>query len=179
MSNSKCIWFFQIVAFLLIFIGSTPDLHAEELKGMDVTLEGLRSIFVQVAPLNSETKEKGFSEQEILKKAEQRMRNAGIKILEEEEYERLKGSRRYPLARVDLIMAVKEIEDKEIIIFDIQVQVRQVAFLARKPVIDILAPTWEKRILGHTNSLSVINKEMAKAVEHFIEAYSTANPESR
>ena len=179
MKSYSRIGFIPALSILLGLAWVVPGLLAEEGKGMDTTLKGLRGIFVQVVPVGPETREKGFIDHQLKKDAEQQIWDAGIKTLTIKEYDRLKRSRRYPLARLDLTTSVHDIKGKDVMVFDIVVQVRQVVFLARKPVINIMAPTWEKRKLGYSESLPLIHKEVRKAVTRFIDAYTAANPETR
>lgn len=140
------------------------------------TLQGIKSINVQVAPIDVDHEQEGLSQAEILENTKRQLQRAGIKLLSEKEYDRLRAVRNYPLAQLTVAVAVKNTRSDEAKIYSVMVSIRQAVFLSRKPVVQFIGPTWESNTIGYTQDLDVIQEDIKSGVTKFINAYFSANP---
>lgn len=139
--------------------------------------QGLKSVYVQVNPIDSKTEQKGISAGRLRKYTEQQLINAGIQVLSDEEFDKFKISLKYPLARLMLSVSMEEIfiEDAALNVSNITVEVQQAVQLGRKATISMFATTWERNQIMFGGSAEVQGKIRAFVAE-FISAYTSANP---
>jgi hypothetical protein len=140
------------------------------------TLEGIKVIHVRVSPIDPDLEKGGISQAKILKNAKQQLQRAGIELLSEKDYDRLRAVRNYPLGQLEVAVASKNMGDVDGMIYSVNVRVRQAVFLSRKPIIKVFAPTWEESTIGCTRDLGVVQASVEDAVGKFIEAYLSVNP---
>lgn len=163
--------------FFLILVHSALTV-AMAADNSHAVFEGLKSVYVHVNPIDQKTAQKDISAARLRKDAEKQLKKAGIKVLSDEEYNRLKISMTYPLARLTLSVSMDEIliQDSVLDISDIAAEVQQAVFLGRKPAISMFATTWERKQINFGGSAEVQEKMMAFVAE-FITAYTGANPQ--
>ncbi|MBW2002794.1 MAG: hypothetical protein JRI30_09815 [Deltaproteobacteria bacterium] len=173
--DRKLIWFAILIMFLFLGgvdafakVGVYSEMNSE-------TLRGLRSIYVRVAPIDSKIEQEGLTTSRILRDAERQLQMAKIKLLPEEEFNRLRRTRNYPLGRLEIIVTVKDIKEGNGKIYNIIVRFSQIVFLSRAPVIKLFAPTWESQTVGCSGDLNVITESVKAGVEKFISAYTSVN----
>ena len=175
MDNKK--WWIALIAIVLLLGPIEAGVFASEDNEPDgYTLEGIRHIYVRVV-MDPEIEKRGLSADQLKQDTEQQLREEGIKILTEEDYSRLKRSVRYPLAGLDVIITLIDIQEMELDIYDIVVKIRQVVFLARRPVIKIFAPTWKEHAVFQSESLGLIRETLKERVDKFLAAYLSVNPQ--
>jgi len=166
---------FIIVLFTLA-VSNSPGLAADY-ENFTVALNGIKKLYVNVKPIdNPIVTEAGIDESQIKELAEQQLRKAGIQLLSQEEYNRYKMTLNYPLALLEMRLTVREIEGMDAAIADLTVRVMQVAFLSRKPIIQINAPSWEVREIGFGSDPSFLEKALKKSLDKFIHDYFSENP---
>jgi len=139
------------------------------------TLRGVRSIYVRVAPIDSKIEQEGFTTAQIRRDTERQLQMAKIKLLPEEEFNRLRRTRNYPLGRLEVIVTIKDMNKDNEKLYSIIIRFSQIAFLSRAPVIKLFAPTWESQTIGYSGDLSVVTEGVKAGVEEFISAYISAN----
>ena len=139
------------------------------------TLRGVRSIYVRVAPIDSKIEQEGFTTAQIRRDTERQLQMAKIKLLPEEEFNRLRRTRNYPLGRLEVIVTIKDMNKDNEKLYSIIIRFSQIAFLSRAPVIKLFAPTWESQTIGYSGDLSVIAEGVKARVEEFISAYMEVN----
>jgi hypothetical protein len=100
---------------------------------------------------------------------------AKIKLLPEEEFNRLRRTRNYPLGRLEVIVTIKDMNKDNEKLYSIIIRFSQIAFLSRAPVIKLFAPTWESQTIGYSGDLSVVTEGVKAGVEEFISAYMSVN----
>lgn len=166
------------IAILLISVNLNALSFAADDEQSDTLLKGLISLYVQVVPIDPKTAQKGIAAAQLRRETETRLRKAGIKVLSEPEYDRLRRSATYPLARLEVSVAIDNITiaDSSLKINSISVQVRQRAFLTRNPTIRIFATTWRRQAINYSNSLADVHQTLRDIVNEFIAAYVSANP---
>ena len=139
------------------------------------TLRGLRSIYVRVAPIDSKIEQEGLTTAQIRRDTERQLQMAKIKLLPEEEFNRLRRTRNYPLGRLEVIVTIKDMNKDNEKLYSIIIRFSQIAFLSRAPVIKLFAPTWESQTIGYSGDLNVITESVKARVEEFISAYMSMN----
>ncbi|TET74856.1 MAG: hypothetical protein E3J56_01670 [Candidatus Aminicenantes bacterium] len=174
--DRKLRWFAILIMVLFVGrvdafakVGVYSEMNSE-------TLRGLRSIYVRVAPIDSKIEQEGLTTARIRRDTErQLLQSEEIKILPEEEFNRLRRTRNYPLGRLEIIVTVKDIKEGNEKIYNIIVRFSQIVFLSRAPVIKLFAPTWESQTIGCSGDLNVITESVKAGVEKFISAYTSVN----
>ena len=173
--DRKFIWFAILIMVLFVGgvdafakVGVYSEMNSE-------TLRGLRSIYVRVAPIDSKIQQEGLTTARIRSDTERQLQKEGIKILPEEEFNRLRRTRNYPLGRLEIIVTVKDVTEGNGKIYNIIVRFSQIVFLSRAPVIKLFAPTWESQTIGYSGDLSVVIEGVKARVEEFIGAYMSVN----
>ena len=174
--HRKMRWFALLITVVFVWIGDAFALvrGTGELGG--TTLRGIKSIYVQISPINAEIEQEGLSTAKIKSDTERQLERVGIKLLSEKEFIRLKQPRNYPLGRLEVILTIKDINKDNGKIYNITVRLTQVVFLSRAPVIKLFAPTWESTIIGYSHNLDVISEDVRDGVKEFINAYLSVNP---
>jgi hypothetical protein len=164
-----------IILFLLTV--SLPPSFAAENENLTVSLSLIKRIYVSVKPIsNPIVAEAGIDESLIKEMAERQLRKAGIQLLSQEEYDRYKMTLRYPLALLELRLTVHEITGMDAAIAELRVRVMQVAFLSRRPIVQINAPSWEVQEIGIARDPSFLDDALKKSLDQFIDDYFSANP---
>jgi hypothetical protein len=173
--HKKMRWFALLITVLFVWIGDAFSLVSgtDELGG--TTLRGIKSIYVQISPINAGIAQEGLSTAKIKRDTERQLVRAGIKLLSDKEFIRLKQPRNYPLGRLEVIVTIKDIEEDNGKVYNITVRISQIVFLSRAPVIKLFAPTWESTIIGYSHNLDVISKGVNDGVQEFINAYLSVN----
>ena len=173
--DRKLIWFAILIMVLFVGrvdafakVGVYSEMNSE-------TLRGLRSIYVRVAPIDSKIEQEGLTTARILRDTERQLQREEIKILPEEEFNRLRRTRNYPLGRLEVIVTIKDMNKDNEKLYSIIIRFSQIAFLSRAPVIKLFAPTWESQTIGYSGDLSVVTEGVKAGVEEFISAYMSVN----
>jgi|GEM_PF-2552715 len=166
---------------LLLFMGLTVSFvqagqYNRLTSDMNATLEGIKTIYVRVAPIDADLAQQELSQAKILENTNRQVERSGIKLLSEAEYDRLRVVRNYPLGQLEVTVAFKRAGEVEAKIYSVHVRMRQAVFLSRKPVIKVFAPTWEESTIGYTRDWRVIQAGVEDAVGKFIDAYRSVNP---
>jgi uncharacterized protein YrzB (UPF0473 family) len=173
--DKKIIGFALLI--MILFVGRVDafakvDVYSEM---NSETLRGLRSIYVWVAPIDSKIEQEGLTTAQIRRDTERQLQSEEIKLLPEEEFNRLRRTRNYPLGRLEIIVTVKDIKEGNEKIYSIIVRFSQIAFLSRAPVIKLFAPTWESQTIGYSGDLRAVTEGVKAGVEEFISAYMSVN----
>ena len=179
--NNRIKFFFGILFFFFMALNVNSSALAIEDEVVSRVLGGLKAVFLDVAPVSPVIKEKGLTSEKLKADIEQKLQDAGINVIPEQEYQRLKRTPRYPLCRLELFVHAVEIQDKGVMNFYIVLQVQQAAYLSRNYTIKISAPTWEKGELSYSYGSSVdsIPKVVRTLTDKFIKAFLEANKENK
>lgn len=164
-----------IMLTCLFLLGASRPAIAENGLSRE-TLRGLKALNVQVAPIEPGISHEGLTHKRILEDTKRELQKAGIELLSDEEFTRLRRSRSYPLGRLEMMITIKDAGSSDAKIYSTTVRVRQAVFLSRRPVIKVFAPTWEKRTIGYTRDLGPVAEAVRNGVEQFIRDYLSVNP---
>jgi hypothetical protein len=162
------------VFLFLFFLTSFATMAADDSR---VMFQGLKCVYVQVNPIDFNTEQKGIVASQLREETERQLKKAGIEVLSDEEFNRLKISLKYPLARLVLSVSINEIlsEGTALDVSDITVEVQQAVQLGRNATISMFATTWERNQISLGGSAEIQGKIRAFVAE-FISAYTSANP---
>ena len=140
------------------------------------TLKGLSGIYVIVEELQPNllkyekyTKQFGLNKAGIQRDVEQKLTEAGIRVLSFEEWQKTPG-------RPVLYVRVNTHEsEKYWFSYDIKVGLRQIATLEANPGVKTLADTWSLNITGMTNigNLKQIQQDLGALLKKFVQACSS------
>ena len=169
-------WFCCILTLLFLLI-TGPALFAQQQA--DSSLEGLTTIHVRIqlkTESDGDGKGSGLTSEQLQGDAESLLADAGLKVVPQDEFERLLRSRGYPVALFDLDAKIAKLKDTDSHIYNLNFKVRQAAFLVRKPTVKFLAPTWELNSLGTTDSLPSLREKARQAITQFIQQFKSENP---
>ncbi len=173
--DRKFVWFAILTMVLFVGggdafakVGVYSEMNSE-------TLRGVKSIYVRVAPIDPKIEQEGLTTARMLRDTERQLQREEIKILPEEEFNRLRRTRNYPLGRLEVIVTIKDMNKDNEKLYSIIIRFSQIAFLSRAPVIKLFAPTWESQTIGYSGDLSVVTEGVKARVEEFISAYTAVN----
>lgn len=165
-----------IIILFITAVSYGPGLSAEY-ENFTASLNLIKEIYVDVKPIdNPIVTDAGINEDLIKVSAERQLRRAGIKLLNKDRYNQYKMTLNYPLARLEIRLTVHEIEGMDAVIAEIRTRVVQVAFLSRRPIIQINAPSWEVQEIGIVSDPSFLDAALQNSLDKFIDDYFTANP---
>jgi len=140
------------------------------------SLEGLTTIHVRVQLKSDSDAKGGPTAEQFQSDVESLLEEAGLKVVSQEEFERLLRSRGYPVALFDLDATITKPSDVDFHICIFNFKVRQAVFLVRKPAVKFLASTWELNSFGTTNSLPALREKVKQAANQFIQHFKAENP---
>jgi hypothetical protein len=146
-------------------------LAGESDKQARASLAGIRGIGVVVEDLAPDAVQEGFTAQLVQADVEQKLRAAGIKVLNEEELVKASGM---PYLYINIFT----FKDDELYAYHITLELRQMVSLARKPGIKLSASTWKARAGGTVGIRKVVELRafVKDAADQFIGVWKAANP---
>ena len=136
------------------------------------TLRGLPGVAVVIEPLHPTTERDGLTQQQLLTEVEQQLKNAGIRVLTQEEWRKTPGA---PYLYVN-VAALKK--SYGLYAYAIEVCLNQLVMLIRDQQTQEFAETWETREVGTVGKkqLSTVRNSVAAHVAVFIRDYFAVNP---
>ncbi|OQY16102.1 MAG: hypothetical protein B6I32_04385 [Desulfobacterium sp. 4572_20] len=173
--DRKFVWFAILTMVLFVGVGDSFAKVGVYSEMNSETLRGVKSIYVRVAPIDPKIEQEGLTTARMLRDTERQLQREEIKILPEEEFNRLRRTRNYPLGRLEVIVTIKDMNKDNEKLYSIIIRFSQIAFLSRAPVIKLFAPTWESQTIGYSGDLSVVTEGVKARVEEFISAYTAVN----
>lgn len=167
----------SLVTLLLLFVtpGFLSPVFAQ--NATSDSLFGLKAVRVEVRPMEgSDERVQEIDLPQVLAQTEAQLSEAGLTILPEDEYLRLRRSVRYPLALVEILVGVFPIQDSELVMYAGHVRLNQTVYMSRRPVVKFLAPTWEVRDFGSTSDLPSLRGRIKEVVSRLVQDYQSAGP---
>ncbi|MCH8568049.1 MAG: hypothetical protein LAT67_07290 [Balneolales bacterium] len=164
--------------YLLVLLGfalvafSPVTTHAQQFTAdQKRTLENLSSLFLVVEFAEDSVEMDGLSRTEVELEVAQRLRSAGIRLMNEVEWSRQPG---VPYLYVYLNSVKSELGFYS---YRIHVQLNQEVRLIRNPNLSTMSTTWERGILGliGVNRVYTIRPEILRYVDEFIQDYQNVN----
>ncbi len=170
---------FQSIAITAVVLaaGASPStlLRAgDRLTEKQWSLAGIKTVCVSVVGVTDEVKKVGLSAEQIEKDVEEKLKEIGIKVVSEEDAEKLPGK---PSLYVNI--SARKRERVAAFMFHTDVGVLQEVELVRDPMIRIMSITWTKGRIGECPSRGLV-KAMDETInylmEEFCKDYRKANP---
>ncbi len=147
-------------------VATTPHAVARD------TLRGLDGVHVVVEELRPEVVDDGLSKEAIEEGVVQRLWDAGVRVLMEDQWTIAAGA---PY----LYLNVNAVKSKDLYVYAVDLQLNQNVKLERLPTVAVAATTWTTgcRVGAvSADSVRVLAQVAAQSVDRFIEDYRTANP---
>ena len=145
---------------------STPHAVARD------TLRGLTGVHVVVEELRPEAVKDGLSKDAIEQKVIQKLWDAGVRVLMEDQWTLAEGA---PY----LYLNVNAVKSRDLYVYAVDLQLNQTVRLERLPTIAVAATTWATgcRVGAvSADSVRVLDQVAAQSVDRFIEDFRAANP---
>ena len=161
----------------LIWICLAPGSSAA--AGMKDSLRGLTSLYVSIEGITPAVQASGLSQERVRTDAEKSLREAGIQVLSEQEWQKTPDR---PILSIQLrtyrYPGIKE-EDGALCAYSVDVRFFQGVSLLRQPAVKVGSPTWSSEsTLGITpeKNLGLIRDYISQFVGQFINDYTSVNP---
>ena len=161
-----CGW---VTLVLLILIGGNA--HAQDIEQTRNALRGLSGVYVMPEkPLDEDAVRGGLSKDATRSDVELKLRQAGIRVISEDEWERAPGK---PYLQV----WPKVLKGGVLggYVYHVSVEFKQHVSLVRTPDIRVFGSTWSVEHMGYTPDLKDIRDRMKDLVDKFIDAYLSVN----
>ena len=155
--------------FALCFMGLSSLALATD--SADLSLRGLKGLYISVERLDPEIRKDGLTEDEIKRDTTLILKKAGIKVLSKEEwFDHLGNPYLYLNTHVLRLGGGKEY------IYSIHVALRQNVYLAREPIeVQGAATWWTGTTTGITPNLEKVRASIRAQVIKFAETYISVN----
>lgn len=176
--NRKKLFILTWIVFLCMG-GSASLVFAEiqRISGTEDALGGLTTVHPRIQYYEEGVlKETGEARAQLQSDLERALTDAGIKLVDSAEFERLVASRSYPIALLDVEARMSKIPDTEQKTFIVTIKVRQAVFLARKPVVRFLASSWESMDFGVAQDFPFLRGVARDALGRFVQDLQAQNP---
>ncbi len=137
------------------------------------TLNGIKSLLVVVEEVTPDAKEIGLTPEILEKDVKAKLKEAGIRVVSQEEWLKLPGS-----PYLYLQTSVVKVDRAGNYAFTVAASVLQDVYLKRDPAIDLAeATTWSVGSHGHTDrrNRGFVRQAVADMVDLFVAAYREAN----
>jgi hypothetical protein len=163
------------LAALSVLAGAAP-LAALDTPNERVTLAGLTGVHVVVDEVGPEAERLGLTRSALQAEVEQRVRQAGLRVL-------TPGDAMASAGRPTLHLRVTMLKSQgvpPVHFYSIDLALRQQIRLARDRAIESFAVTWsDNRDLGgvEPTRISVVRDAVRARVDQFLQAWQTVNPE--
>ena len=162
------------LALVILVVIASTGFSSLELQRK--SLQGLKGVFILVEHIEPEAERDGVRASDLQKRVEANLRLAGIKVLTEEELHRSPGQP-FLYVRVTYRKLMTNIPIGAAI--DLELELRQNAFLERDAAIDLPASTWQGGMLV-TVGIGDLTKGLLNGIDHlteqFISDYRSVNP---
>jgi hypothetical protein len=137
------------------------------------SLGGLAGVYAIVTPLPRDIEQGGITTQQIQTDVELRLRQAGIPVLTQKEWQRVPGA---PYLHVQMY-ATRE-PSWGSFAFRIKVEFKQLAYLVRDPSRMVSPATWDVACIGSVGlqRVELLRSDARDLVDQFINAYLSVNP---
>lgn len=162
------------LGYLLFFL--PPSGSAQDSEAQTKTLAGLKGFLVVINDVGQEGHSAGISESALVEQAESGLRAAGIRVVTREEF---LASTDRGLALLGITISSVKNRAGDTFALSCFLQVTQTVMLVRDPATRAPVATWYSGGTGIATAEVVSGeskKWVASLMEHFLEAYRSANP---
>ena len=175
--NRKMLFVFTLTLCLCAGSSASPVLaQIQRITGAEEALGGLTTIHPRIQYYEDGSPKEGNRTQ-LQSDLEGMLGDAGLKIVDAADFERLVASRSYPIALLDMEVRMSKIPDTELNIYLLSIKVRQPVFLSRKPVVKFLASSWENTDFGTARDFPYVRGAEKESLERFVQDLRGQNPQ--
>lgn len=168
--KTKSLLSFSLLLLIAVLSGSSST-SAQVLRGEN-SLGGLKSIYIVTESIGRFDPADGLTGEQLREDAEKKLRQAGIKIMTEEEWPKAEGR---PMLHIDIDYWKNEDGS---FLANLELKVEQHVFLERDPSIKVDSITWMESqiILPKAGKLAEdVRNELGILMDKFIVDYKAAN----
>jgi hypothetical protein len=136
-------------------------------------LSGLPGVLLFVRDIKPDAEQDGLSKTSIYTDVDRQLRVAGIRILTQEEWDKLPGR---PMLSIEIV--TQKARGISLYIFGVEVSLSEQVTALRSGR-SITASTWESDVIGNVSEANLaesVRDNIRGEVDKFINAYRTANP---
>jgi hypothetical protein len=170
----KKLWIIAVLVFLCL--SSSASCLFAQAQGSEAILAGLTTMNIRIQYYEDGVLQDTSPERAQLQSdAEGMLTDAGLKLVDSGEFERLLSSRNYPVAMLDMEVRMSKLPDTDLRTYLLSLKIRQGAFLGRRPVVTFLASTWESTNFGATKDFSLVRRVAKDALGKFVESFQAQN----
>lgn len=147
---------------------------SEKLTDKQWSLAEIKAVYVFVQGVTEETKKVGLTKEQIQTDVEEKLQGIGIKVVSEEEAERLPGN-----ATLYVNISARKRERVAAFVFHVDVGILQKVSLVRDSKIRTMSITWNKGRVGYCPSrgfVKAVRETVGYLMDRFCEDYRAANP---
>jgi len=167
--------FFVITLGLLLLGGSASTVFGQ--KAAQDILAGLSTAHVRIFYFeDGSARETGQERTQLAADLERQLADTGLKLVSKDEFERLVSSRGYPVGLLDLEVRTNKISGMDFKIYYVSLKLQQLCYVARKPVLRFMAPTWDITDAGTADDFNGVKKRVNETVGRFVSDYKSENP---
>jgi len=165
--------FIAVAVAVMAVAGSASPCLALDNATTRATLKGLPAVYLMVEDLRLEIEEEGFTRNEMDQIARKLLESAGVRLIPEAEWLDMPGS---PWLYLYAHVMRREFVEERVYVFNISVELKQKATLARAPDGEpVFVTTWSRSLLGKSGYLEDIRKGVEICLEDFVEAFRSVN----
>ena len=165
-----------VTALALLLLGTLAATGYAQKMAPDI-LAGLTTAHVRVSYFEEGApKESGQEKQQLASDLERQLAETDLKLVSKDEFDRLISSRGYPIALLDLEVRMGKISGVEFKLYHVGLKLQQVCYVARKPVLRFMAPTWDITASGTADDFNAVKGRVSEAVARFVDDYNAENP---
>jgi len=167
---------FWVTALTLLLLGTLANTGFGQKTAPDI-LAGLTTAAMRVSYYEEGSLRNSSSEgRQLASDLEKQLGETGLKLVSEDELERLLVSRGYPAGLLDLDVRTSKMSGVEIQVYYISVKLYQVCYVARKPVLRFMASTWDLTDTGTADDFNAVRGRVREAVARFVGDFRAENP---
>ena len=158
---------------LLSAAAVSPLVGQGDNDGTRATLAGLTGVYVLVEHIDDDAQRDGLDTLQVRTDVEVKLRQAGIRVLSEEEMLATAG---VPYLYINIQTAKNRLS---VYAFSVRIELHEAATLIRKSSMRVLATTWSSPgLIGTVGSQKLVSvrEDVRDQTDQFINAYLAANP---
>ena len=173
MNQKKTFW---MTALTLLWFGFPASAASGQIAAPEI-LAGLTTAHTMVSYFeDGSPKSSGSEARQLASDLERQLAETGLKLVSRDEFDRLIASRGYPAGLVDLEVRTGKISGMDIKTYYVGLRLKQVAYVARKPVLRFMAATWDYVDTGTADDFNAVRGRVRGAVARFVADYLAENP---
>jgi hypothetical protein len=166
-----------LASLLMVVPASALRAETQRINGAEEALGGLTTIHSRIHYYEDGVpRDTGQALAQLQSDLERMLTDAGIKLAETADFDRLVVSRSFPIALLEMELRTAKIPDTELKSYILSIKIRQPVFLSRKPVVRFLASSWESLDFGAAKDFPFVREVAKEALGRFVQDLRAQNP---